>query len=340
MRRKTILTLFAVLVLSWLSGAASLRAFTIGGAVRQPLNLSLEDLSRMESVFVRLDEVTGDKQFRGVFTYRGVPLRTLLDLATVQKETPGFSKAIDLAVVVRNREGLTAVMSWGELFYRNPSEVIVAVSGTPIRPHSTNCGACHGMQVAQGALEQLNRKAAFPKLVVANDFFTDRSIEDVVNIEVVDLKGTAEKKSMKKLFAQKLTLVIDGKTTEITDLSGYKRIDVLAKEVGDGRGYHGLKNLSGVSLRELLSKASTRMETDSVILASAPDGYRSLFSYGEVILAPQGERIVVADRLNGRPIEENGKFLLVPPDDLAADRTVKAVERIEVVNKLEQRMAK
>ena len=190
--------------------------------------------------------------------------------------------------------------------------MIVAVSGAPIRPHSTSCGACHGMEVAQSALDQLNRKVVFPKLVVANDFFTDRSIEDVVSIEVVDPKGAAEKKSMKKLFAPKLTLVVNGKTTEITDLSGYKRIDVLAKEVGDGRGYHGLKNLSGASLREILSKASAGMDTDSVILASAPDGYRSLFSYGEVILAPQGERIVVADRLNGRPIEENGKFLLVP----------------------------
>ena len=86
MRRKIVLTLLAVLALSWLSGAASLQAFTIGGAVRQPLNLSTEDLSRMESVSVRLDEITVDKQFRGVFAYRGVPLRTLLDLATVQRK--------------------------------------------------------------------------------------------------------------------------------------------------------------------------------------------------------------------------------------------------------------
>ncbi|MGD0489476.1 MAG: SAM-dependent methyltransferase [Syntrophorhabdales bacterium] len=332
MARRILFVLFTVLALSCASGVASLQALTIGGAVRQPLNLGPEDLSRMESVSVRLNEVTRDRQFHGAFTYRGVPLRTLLDLATVEKETSVYSKAVDLAVVVRNRQGRTTVISWGELFYKNPSEVVVAISGTPLRPHSTSCGGCHGADTYQPALDQLNRKVVFPKLVVANDFFTDRSLEDVVSIEVVDLKGEAEKKRMKKLFTPKLTLVVNGKTTEITDLPGYKRMDALVKEVGDGRGYHGLKNFSGASLREVLSKAGIGQETDSVILASAPDGYRALFSYGEVFLAPQGERILVADRLDGRLIDDNGRFLLTPPDDLAADRTVKAVERIEVVS--------
>ena len=332
MAKRSFFVFLAVLALWWAAGVASLHALTIGGAVRQPLNLGPEELSRMESVSVRLNEVERDKQFHGVFTYRGVPLRTLLELATVQKEASTYSKNVDLAVVVRNRQGRTAVISWGELFYRNPSEVVIAISGTPLRPHSTSCGGCHGAETYQPALDQLNREVVFPKLVVANDFFTDRSLEDVVGIEVVDLKGEAEWKRMKKVFTPRLTVVVNGKATELTELSGYKRMDGLAKDVGDGRGYHGLKNFSGASLREVLSKAGMGQETDSVILASAPDGYRALFSYGEVFLAPQGERIVVADRLEGRPIDENGRFLLIPPDDLAADRTVKAVERIEVVS--------
>lgn len=331
MLRKSVFMWFVAFAL-WAAMGSTSMAFTIGGVVRQPLNLGLEDLARMESVSIRLNEVTTDRQFHGVFTYRGVPLRTLLEMANVQKETPGYSKPIDLAVVVRNREGKITVLSWGEVFYKNPGDVALAFSAAPIRPHSTSCGTCHPADIAQPALDQLNRKVLFPKLVVANDFFTDRSLEDVVSIEVVDLKGQAEKKSMKKLFSPKLTVVVNGKATEITDLSGYARMEVLAKDVGDGRGYHGLKNLSGASLRDLLIKAGAGRETGSVILASAPDGYRSLFSYGEVFVAPQGERMIVADRLNGRPIDENGRFTLVPPDDLAADRTVKAVERIEVVS--------
>lgn len=331
MSRKITFVLFVVFVL-WATAASQAAALTLGGAVRQPLNLGADDLGRMESVSVRLNELTRDKEFRGVFTYRGVPLRSLLDLATVQKETSGYSKAVDLAVVVRGREGKTAVLSWGEVFYRNPSDVVVAYSGTPLRPHTTSCTTCHGMELAKTALDQLDRKVGYPKLVVANDFFTERSIEDVVNIEVVDLKRQTGRKDLKKLFAPKLTVVINGRTTEITDLSGYKRTEVQHKEVGDGRGYHGLKEFSGVPLRDILAKAGIGPETDRVILASAPDGYRCLFSYGEVFLAPQGARMLVADRLDNRPIDENGKFFLVPPDDLAADRDVKSVDRIEVVS--------
>jgi len=40
----------------------------------------------------------------------------------------------------------------------------------------------------------------------------------------------------------------------------------------------------------------------------------------------------VADRMNGQPIEKGGKFFFVPPDDLLADRDVKAVETIEVIS--------
>jgi len=31
-------------------------------------------------------------------------------------------------------------------------------------------------------------------------------------------------------------------------------------------------------------------------------------------------------------LDKDGKFFFIPPDDLAADRDVKAVEKIEVIN--------
>jgi len=39
----------------------------------------------------------------------------------------------------------------------------------------------------------------------------------------------------------------------------------------------------------------------------------------------------MADKLNGKPLKDGGKFTLLPPDDLAADRDVKAVNRIELI---------
>jgi len=312
---------------------APLPSVSITGSVRQPLNLTLEDLYKLETVTVRLNEITSDRQFHGVFTYRGVSLRTLLELATVQKGKSLFEKPIDLAVVVRNKDGKKTVLSWGELFYKNPGDVIIATAAVPIQPHHKNCGECHGSNFYQPILNQLTRKIALPKLVVANDFFTDRSLEDVVSIEVVDLKGQSEKKEMKKLFSPQFTVSNGrGKKVEINDLSSYQRTEVLAKVVGDGRGYHGLKRYGGVSLREILRKADVGQELDVAILVSAPDGYRALFSYGEIFLAPLGERIMVADSLNGKPLDEDGRFLFLPPDDLSADRDIKAMDKIEVVS--------
>ncbi|MCX5832744.1 MAG: hypothetical protein NT140_12825 [Deltaproteobacteria bacterium] len=332
MTKRMIITMIALLACLTM-GIISASALTIGGAVRQPINLGLEDLVKMESLSVRLNEITSDRQFHGVFTYRGVSLRTLLELATVQKGKSLFEKPIDLAVVVRNKDGKKTVLSWGELFYKNPGDVIIATAAVPIQPHHKNCGECHGSNFYQPILNQLTRKIALPKLVVANDFFTDRSLEDVVSIEVVDLKGQSEKKEMKKLFSPQFTVSNGkGKKVEINDLSSYHRTEVLAKVVGDGRGYHGLKRYGGVSLREILGKADVGQEQDVAILVSAPDGYRALFSYGEIFLAPLGERIMVADSLNGKPLDEDGRFLFLPPDDLSADRDIKAVGKIEVVS--------
>lgn len=332
MKKNVVLLLLAFMAVTAFFGVSSAIALTIGGTVRQPLNLSLDDLARLESGTVRLNEVTSDNQFRGVFTYRGVPLRALLDLASIQKEETAFSKAVDLAIIVRNSAGKTTVLSWGEIFYRNPAELMIAFSATPVMPQRT-CSGCHQPSFYEPVMNQLKRKVGFPKLVVANDFFTDRSLEDVVHIEVVNLKQKTEKKKMEKLFSPKFTVIgSNGKSLEISDLSGYRHFEASSKHVGDGRGYHGWKRFGGVSLRELIDKADVAKDMDAAILVSSVDGYRSLISYGELFMAPNGDRIMIADKVGNEPLKEDGKFALVVPDDTSADRMVKAVDRIEVVS--------
>ena len=73
---------------------ASSPVINIAGAVKQQLNVSLKELAGFASVTVRLNEVTRDKEFHGVFYYQGVPLRTLLELAGIQKKKPDFRSAI------------------------------------------------------------------------------------------------------------------------------------------------------------------------------------------------------------------------------------------------------
>jgi DMSO/TMAO reductase YedYZ molybdopterin-dependent catalytic subunit len=325
-------SLFLVVMLSATGWAASSKAISITGAVKQPIDLSMEDLYKFAPVRVRLNEVTQKNNFRGAFYYRGVPLSALLELAEVQKKGADFSKAIDLAILIRNKEGKQTVLSWGEVFYRNPSEIIIAVSAEPILPHKS-CQTCHQPEVYQPRLDQLKRRIKFPKLVVANDFYTDRSLEDISSIQIFDLHPKIQVKKTQELYSPAFTLtgVVKQRMT-ITELSLYPHKEILVKQMGDGKGYHGLRKFSGVPLADLLNKTGIEPDLNSVLLVSAADGYRSLLSYGELLLSSYGQNILIADGAGEQPLRENGRFILVPADDLSADRWVKAVEKIEVIS--------
>jgi DMSO/TMAO reductase YedYZ molybdopterin-dependent catalytic subunit len=332
MRRVLSISFLAGLLFLAANGwGASGRVISITGAVRQPLNVNTDDLSRFESVSVRLNEVTSDRAYHGAFNYRGVPLKTLLELANVQKEGTDFFKQIDMAIIVRSKSGKQTVLSWGEVFYRNPAEIIIADSASPVIPMKS-CKGCHQPEVYERWYNPLNREIGFPKLVVSNDFYTDRSLEDVTGIEVVDLHPGMEVKKLSKLFSP--GFVVSGavkKSLDFKDISAYRHVEVPTKETGDGRGYHGLKIFEGVPLKDLIDKAGMEPGLNTVFLVSAPDGYRSLISYGELFLNPSGRNFIIADKVSGEPLRKDGKFILIAPDDLSADRCVKAVEKIDVI---------
>ncbi|MHC1697288.1 MAG: SAM-dependent methyltransferase [Geobacteraceae bacterium] len=313
------------------SGWSSPQEFTITGLVKRPLALSLEDLAKFHTTTLRINDIKKNGAYHGVFTTQGVPLKNLLDVALVEKEASNYAKPIDLAIVVRDKSGNKVALSWGEVFYRNPADVVIAYSATPVMPHHDNCGSCHTNDFTKPYLDQLSRTISLPKLVIANDFDSDRSLEGIVSIEVVNLqpKGTVKKKG--ELFSPRL--VFSGQMENpvtIFSLDNLPRATVAMNIVGDGRGFHGRGLYSGVPLAELVTAVGIEPDLRSVIIISSPDGYRALVSWGELTLSPQGQRIIVADEVNGKPIEKGGKFMLVLPDDLATDREVKAVAKIEV----------
>jgi hypothetical protein len=321
----------AFLFLAGQGWSTSPPAVSISGSVRQPLNVTMDDLSRFESVSVRLNEITSDGTYHGAFEYSGVPLRTLLELANIQKKKTDFLKQIDMAIIVHGKSGKQTVLSWGEVFYRNPAEIIIADSAAPIMPIKS-CKACHQPEVYERWYSPLKRAIGFPKLVVANDFYTDRSLEDITGIEVVDLHPGTGTKKLSRLFSPAFSITGDvKKKLSIEGLSDYPHVEAAVKELGDGRGYHGLRIFGGVPFKDLLDKAGVEPDMNTVFLVSAPDGYRSLISYGELVLNPSGRKFILADKVSGEPLKKDGKFIMVAPDDLAADRWVKAVERIEVI---------
>jgi precorrin-4 methylase/DMSO/TMAO reductase YedYZ molybdopterin-dependent catalytic subunit len=313
----------------WSVSASSL---AITGLVRQPLNLTRQDLNGFDSIRVQFNEVRSDGSFQGVFHYSGIPLKFLLELTGVEKEETAFGKKVDLAIRVRNKKGNQVALSWGEVFYRNPGGIIVGTSASPIMPHK-NCRRCHDPEVYQPRLDEFQRKIGFPKLVISSDNYSDRSLEEISSIEVLDLRPKMPAKKLKKLYTSEfmITGAIKNDLT-IKELDDYPRREITVTHLGEGRGYHGIDRFGGVPFKAILDKVDIAPDLSNILLVSAPDGYRSLFSYGEIFLNPSGDRMILADKIKGQPIKHGGKFILVPPDDLMSDREVKAVQKIEVIS--------
>ncbi|MDL1968805.1 MAG: hypothetical protein LWW97_09740 [Deltaproteobacteria bacterium] len=290
--------------------AESKDSLSIYGLVKHPLNISMQDLTKFQSIQVQMNEVTNDGEFRGVFHYCGVPLRTLLELACIKKNKKEFSKSVDLAIAIRNKKGAQTILSWGEVFYRNSGEILIATAAVPIMPHK-NCKGCHSLEFYKPVIDQLYRNICFPKLVVAEDSFADRSLEEITDIEVIDITHGINIKKEPKLFSKQFTITGHGiKSLSFCDISQYPRKNMRIKKVGEGKGYHGILQASGASLKQILENAGVLPDLNTVFIVSAPDGYRSLLSWGEVFLSPSGDQIIIADRINGQSIDSGGKFIL------------------------------
>ena len=290
----------------------------------------MRDLRSFQSVKVQFNDVMKSGKYHGAFYYQGVPLKTLLELANMNKEGAIFNKNVDLAVVVQNKDGKRIALSWGEIFYRNPAEITVSFSAEPIIPHRS-CKKCHEPKVYLSRFNQLKRSIDFPKLVITRDKWADRSLEGITSIRVVDFGAKkGDRKSF--LFSPGFTVESDGrKKITFKNISGLSRVSVMAIELGEGRGFHGTAKFSGVSLKDVLQKGNFPMNLNTVFLLSAPDGYQSLLSYGEIFLSPFGNQIIIADKKNGKPIKKGGKFEIVLPDDAMADRWLKAVRKIKII---------
>src|ERR1039457_4787028 len=95
----------------------------------------------------------------------------------------------------------------------------------------------------------------------------------------------------------------------------------------------------GVLVAELLKRAGMPLGPEmrgpllaSCVVAEAHDGYRALFSVSELDPAFTNGLVLIADRVDGKPLSaRDGPLKIVVPGDKRADRWVRGVERLQVV---------
>ena len=95
----------------------------------------------------------------------------------------------------------------------------------------------------------------------------------------------------------------------------------------------------GVLVAEILKRAGAPLGSDlrgnamaTYVLASASDGYQVLFSLPELDPAFTGNDIIIADTIDGKALFAfQGPLLIVVPKDSRAARSIRMLQRLEVV---------
>jgi hypothetical protein len=95
----------------------------------------------------------------------------------------------------------------------------------------------------------------------------------------------------------------------------------------------------GVFVYELLKRAGAPQGSEmrgkaltTYVLAEAKDGYRVIFSLGELDPYFTDNQVLVADKADGRPLDDKqGPFKLITPKDKSGPRTIRMLTKLELV---------
>lgn len=119
----------------------------------------------------------------------------------------------------------------------------------------------------------------------------------------------------------------------LTTLRGYPRTTVTVDDDGRSVSYEG------VLLGEILKRAGAPLGAElrgnnmaTYVLATARDGYQVVFSLAEVDPGFTSNDVIVADTIDGKPLfDYQGPVRIVAPKDARAVRSIRMLERIDVV---------
>ncbi|GEP98409.1 molybdopterin-dependent oxidoreductase [Chitinophaga cymbidii] len=97
-----------------------------------------------------------------------------------------------------------------------------------------------------------------------------------------------------------------------------------------------LRSFEGISLKYILDSAGITMPRPKergkyYIAVRASDGYTTIYAWNDIYNNPTGDEVFLIFAENGRPIMEDGRFVMICRNDkITGPRHVKWVESIEV----------
>jgi hypothetical protein len=137
------------------------------------------------------------------------------------------------------------------------------------------------------------------------------------------------------------TLRISGTAIQSTELSAKDMAQMPRLSLDIQEPHHGeMQHYEGVRLSDLLAKAGVPLGDKlrgramaTYVLARASDGYAVVYSLAELDPAMTDNRIMVADRMNGKSLDsKEGPFKVVVPGDKRPARWIRMLTVLQVEN--------
>jgi len=292
-----------------------LKTILVEGEVTEPGPVELAGLPLREAAVKEVVWLDGKPAFRGAYLFSGYALYDILNARPVKKAREDFKPETDLFVIVEGAAGDKAVFSWGEIYY--------AANG-------------YGALIARSARSVTAPKRdtdwplpAEPRLVAANDLYNSRFISNPVKITVRSAPGEFPGKKHEAAYAPEFALVYGEKKMAVKDAGKAEKRAYTAAGYGHGTGFKGLKNESGFLFKDILAQAGLAPQEagDKLVVVSAGDAYRAVFSLAEIINRGDNADFLVVDNAD----EKDGRFSLFSASDFFVDRNVRSVAKVEIL---------
>lgn len=297
--------------------ALKLGNVVVSGEVLHAGKVDFSKLHKQHLIVKDAKLIDGETKFIGAYSYRGYSLFDIINQFTLNKKTQkDFNQVTDVFVEVENDKGEKVVFSWGEIYYAaHLHQIMIAVEMSPIIPSK--------LKVEW----PINQKA---KIIAANDFFTERNIENPVKITV---KSVAEPFNFQPRGECKTNII---HLLNNRALLGNIEIDkIQAKKhstnsifYGRGRGLHSTTDFEGYLFKDVLNQFPFSIDNvqHAYFVIDAQDGYRVVYSYSEIYNRnDQSELFLV----KGHQEEEVG-IRLYPSFDFFSDRAIYCIKEIDI----------
>ena len=291
----------------------------VQGEVQIPATV---DLSRLPLRSVPIKELAlenGKRVFKGAYFVSGYSLYDILNSVKIKKAPENtFKPAVDMYAIVENGKGEKSVFSWGEIYYRDSFDILITKSVQAVNP--------------------ARAKIAWPlpgepRLICGGDLLNVRFLSNPTKITVKSYYEVGAPEKPKDTYSPEIRIVTKAGAASIRDLGpSVEKRNYESVLYGHGMGFKEVLNVAGFRLKDVLSTSvnlAPEHLRNAIVVASAKDGYRVVFSASEIMNRNDNHDYLLND-LKDSP--DAGRYTLVVTPDYFADRDVRSVEKIALVD--------